>query len=476
MDGGKAGLRDSIQGRLSLGLFVAILAVAVLAGVFSFVTTFDDVNEAQDDTLRQIAMLFARQGGPAAGTDAVSIRDGDDDSRVVVQRLGGASPRGEAAGRHLANGARANGARARLAGLPADLPDGMLTRTVDGRRYRILTATADGGVRFAVAQATDVRDDIAWDSALRTLIPFAVLVFVLLLVVADLVRRSFAPVTALAAALDRRAEDDLDPVPDAGLPAELRPFVVAINRLLGRVGRTLEAQRRFVADAAHELRSPLTALSLQAEGLAATTLPDPARTRLAALQGGIARHRALLEQLLALARAQMAGTERHAVSVHAVFREVLEMLLPLAEAKAIDIGVAEGPDARLATDRLALTTLVKNLVDNAIRYTPAGGRIDLSVSAAADGVTLRVADTGPGIEAAERARVFDPFHRVLGSGQSGAGLGLAIVRAIAERLGARVTLGAAGPDGGLLVTVWLPSGTPNGAPGEAPGAPGGDGV
>ena len=170
-------------------------------------------------------------------------------------------------------------------------------------------------------------------------------------------------------------------------------------------------------------------------------MSDEARQRLATLRQGIERGRKLLEQLLSLARAQSAvPAPAQAVSVRGVYRRVLEDLLPLAEAKSLDIGMVDGPDARVLAHEMDLFTLVRNLADNAIRYTPDGGRVDLSVRQAGRQVILEVEDNGIGIPAAERERVLDPFYRVLGSGQASSGLGLSIVQAIAQRLGARLEL------------------------------------
>jgi two-component system OmpR family sensor kinase len=173
----------------------------------------------------------------------------------------------------------------------------------------VLVKTLPSGGRVAFAQQTEVRDEIARDSALRTLMPFLILLPILLLLVADLVRKIFKPVAALSREIDQRSEQDLYPLVAAPLPLEIRPFVVAINRLLGRVSQSMEAQRRFIADAAHELRSPLTALSLQAERLAGAEMSDQARERLGTLRQGIERGRSLLDQLLALARAQSSNED-----------------------------------------------------------------------------------------------------------------------------------------------------------------------
>lgn len=220
----------------------------------------------------------------------------------------------------------------------------------------------------------------------------------------------------------------------------------------------MDSQRRFVADAAHELRSPMTALALQADRLAATELSPVSRERFEPLSRGIQRGRKLIDQLLSLAAAQSASERAQTtLSVHTVYRQILEDLLPLAESKQIDIGVESTQDVQVTLNELDLFTLVKNLVDNAIRYTPPGGRIDLSVALEADAVKLQIKDSGPGIPIEEQARVFDPFYRSLGTDEAGSGLGLSIVKAIADRTGARVQLGFTdvGEQKGLCVTVWL---------------------
>jgi two-component system OmpR family sensor kinase len=241
--------------------------------------------------------------------------------------------------------------------------------------------------------------------------------------------------------VDARKEQDLYPLSQQDIPDEVQPFVTAINKLLARVGDSMETQKRFIADAAHELRSPLTAFSLQAERLAQIPMPSQASERLADLRRGIERGRSQLDQLLTLARIQSAPVDTSSsVSILQVYRRVLEDLLPLAEAKQIDIGIVSGDDAQINANEIEVRTLVKNLVDNAIRYTPQGGQVDLSVERNARHVRLAVTDSGPGIAPGERARVFEPFYRVLGSNQEGSGLGLRIVKTIADRLGWHVEL------------------------------------
>jgi two-component system OmpR family sensor kinase len=427
MAGFKRRLNESIQLKLSFSLSLVILVVAVVAGVFSFVSAFNEAHELQDDTLRQVAALFDRHLPLAHLGDEGRAKDSDEESRVIVQYL--------ADGGKLAG----HGDAGMPLRLPPNLSDGLHSLDVAGEPFRVLVKTTADGERIAVAQETGIRDEIARDSALRTLLPLLILVPVLLLIVADLVRKMFRPIAALAQEIDQRPEQALHALQEDHVPVEVRPFVVAINRMLTRVARAMDAQRRFVADAAHELRSPLTAMSLHAERLAESEMSDLARERLATLRRGIERGRNLLDQLLTLAKVQ-ATTElpTSPVSVQAIYRLVLEDLMPLAEARRIDIGVNGAQDALVLVSELDMIAVVRNLVDNAIRYTPEGGRVDLSVQLERGRAVLGIQDNGPGIPLAERARVFDPFYRTLGSDQVGSGLGLSIVKAISDRTGAEI--------------------------------------
>jgi two-component system OmpR family sensor kinase len=448
MDGLKRRLNESVQLKLSFTLSLAILMVAIVAGVFSFLTAFDEAHELQDDVLRQVAQLMDRHRlSPAPPTTDARVGDVDEESRVIVQRLGEAnpSPVGVDAGGTLS--------------LPDNLSVGLHTLEVGGETFRVLVKTTAVGERIAVAQESGLRNEIARDGALRTVMPFLILVPVLLLIVADLVRKMFRPIAALSKEIDLRADQELHPVEDRHLPVEVRPFAVAINRLLTRVGQSMESQRRFVADAAHELRSPLTAMSLQAERLADAEMSGLARERLKVLRQGIERGRSLLDQLLTLAKAQSAtDLPKSPVSIQSIYRRVLEDLMPLAEAKHIDIGVEGTQDAEVWASELDMIAVVKNLVDNAIRYTPEGGQVDLSVGVSDEKAELHIQDSGPGIPLAERGRVFDPFYRTPGSEQIGSGLGLSIVQTIAHRIGAEIRLDFADEiqQTGLNVTVIVP--------------------
>ncbi len=443
MDGCEAAVAGSLQYRLAVALSVLIVAIALGAGLFTFVAALDDAHEAQDKQLRQVAYLVGRmQTGPvslAAWRRLAGIRL---EERLVLRFLqDGPSPpeTGPASRPHFSN----------------TLSDGLQTVRIDDEQWRIAVLSDGRGVRIAVGQQTSARDAAARATALRSLLPFAVFAPLVLVLLALLVRQMFKPLRKLAAELRARDEHHLAPLTHAGLPSEIQPFVAEINWLLTRLDKALAHQRRFVADAAHELRSPLTAMTLQAERLAAADMPQEARRRLLDLSSGLERTRALLDQLLALARSQQGAPARPVrVSLQETIRAVIEDLFPLAEAKQIDLGVLSSHDETVWGDALELQLLVKNLVDNAIRYTPPGGQVDIGVARRAERVELSVDDSGPGIPPEEHERVFDPFYRVLGNSEPGSGLGLAIAGAVAARSGASIVLRAStARPGGLGVTV-----------------------
>jgi two-component system OmpR family sensor kinase len=422
-----------------------ILAMAVPAGVFSFYSAYHEANDLQDDQLRQVAALVLSRDLPPATPDRHAIgKMKDEESKVIVQVLAPAAP------------AKGDDDALRL---PADLRDGIQTFKAGRVHWRLFVQTTPSGQRLAVGQQTAVRDEIARDSGLRTMMPFMVLIPVLIALVSFLVRRMLRPIALLSQEVDRRDDQDMRPLAEQQVADEIRPLIGSINRLLRRVADNMDAQRRFLADAAHELRSPLTALSLQAENLAATDLSPASKARLLPLRQGLNRSKALLEQLLTLARSQNTGAPQLAqVSLQAVLRRVMEDSLPLAQARQVDIGIEADTEITLAAQEVDIVALVRNLIDNAILYTPQGGSVELRAGMQSGLVSIEVEDSGPGIEEAERERVFDPFYRVLGSGQDGSGLGLSIVKSIVARLHGRIELQHARGTApyGLKVVIHIP--------------------
>jgi two-component system OmpR family sensor kinase len=240
------------------------------------------------------------------------------------------------------------------------------------------------------------------------------------------------------------------------VPEEVKPVVSSLNDLLERLTRALEMQRAFVADAAHALRTPLTALHLQIQLAERAADPNERAAAFDALKQGVERATHVVEQLLTLARhePEAGGRAVTEVDLGALGAEVVASDAQLAETRGIDLGLTQRDiDVAVTGERDALETLLSNLVDNALRYTPPGGRVDVAVRRSDEGVVLEVTDTGPGIPTEERERVFDRFYRGSATDAPGSGLGLAIVSSIAARHGARVELGD-GPEGrGLTVRV-----------------------
>jgi two-component system, OmpR family, sensor kinase len=312
-----------------------------------------------------------------------------------------------------------------------------------------------------VAQPMNVRRQQAAQLAIRTLAPFAVLVPVLGLIVWLAVGHALQPLQRLAKAVKARRVNALEPLSDARLPDEVRPLVGSLNDLLVRLTAALDRERAFMADAAHELRTPLTALHLQLGALARAGTEAERSEAMGKLSEGVQRAIRLVEQMLALARQEPRAEPAHTrFALDELGREIVAELVPLADARHIDLGIAEAQSVFVRGERDAVATLIRNLVDNAVRYTPTGGRVDVTVKCSPTlpaQALVRVVDDGPGIAPEERERVFDRFYRKPGTRSPGSGLGLAIVKAIAVAHGATVELGE-GQDGrGLAVTVAFPS-------------------
>ena len=412
-------LKQSLQVRISIALILMFLPLSIIAGAFSDYQTYHEAEELQDDLLRQTAAYI----NPKT-TDYTQIGS---ENHILIQTFGQedtiplSNTLGE--GFHTIKG-----------GVDDDDDD-------DDDEYRAYVHQTPQG-KIAVLQETEYRDDLAATAAYQSVLPLLIALPLMILLTVWITYRAMRPVKTLSASLGKRRSDDLSPLDGEGVPSEIQGFVTAINQLLQRTGENIRRQQRFIADAAHELRSPLTALSLQAERLTKLPQSDEAREQTGLILQSIQRNRHLLEQLLTHARAQGSETQRNLIdiSLQAQFRRVLQELMPLALDKQQDIGVAVENDLRIRADDTEIYTLIKTFTDNAIRYTPAGGRIDIGFSETPTTLTIWVEDDGPGIPAAERSRVTDAFYRILGTEQQGTGLGLSIADAIAKRYGGKLIL------------------------------------
>lgn len=428
----------SIQRRISVGLTAAILVAGIVAATASFVLALDDATESQDARLDQVAAALSRQSVDELPADHQPRDLEDAETRFVIAPLG-AAPGTTNPAVNIA--------------WPESLHDGLQTRHAGERDWRVMVGRDRDGRRFAVAQTVDARDEEAVHSALFVLIPLALMIPVLLIVVHVVLRRAFAPIAALSREADAVDGSRLETLSETDVPAELGAFVQAVNRLLRRLGVSLDQQRRLVADAAHELRSPVAALTVQADNVARVAHEPEVRARIATLQGGLRRMAHLLEQLLGLARIQgTASSLRENLPVDRVVRAVVEDLLPLAVAKGVDLGCTRLDAVTVRGVGSDLQALLRNAVDNAVRYTPAGGRVDIALRHEDGAAVVEIDDTGPGIVEAEIERLFDPFVRAAGTKECGSGLGLAIARGAAEALGGTIVLANRKPGPGLRFT------------------------
>jgi len=342
-------------------------------------------------------------------------------------------------------------------GLPVPATQGYSTVSHEGRDWRVYTLV-QGSHALQVAQAQDEREAIATQTALRTLVPFLALIPFFGVLIWVGVGRGLLPLDAMSRAVAKRRPDALAPLAGSGLPDELRPLAASLNGLLERLSEALAAQRRFTADAAHELRTPLAALKLQLDLARRASEPAALGAALDDLEAGVARTSHVVEQLMTLARVEPEAMAQRAAECDlvAIAKDAIVARAALAADKAIDLGLAEAAPARVRGDPASLAILLSNLIDNALRYTPPGGRIDVAVERDASGASLVVSDTGPGIPAAERERVFDRFYRGEVNEESGSGLGLSIVKRIADAHGATITLDAPPEGSGLVVRVRFP--------------------
>lgn len=433
----------SLRGRLLWYLLAAITIAALAQASIAYRTALRDADQIFDYHMQQMA-LSLRSNSPLSTITqgGGEVPDGANDD-LVVQVW---TPDGVQVFQSVS--------RARL---PQRAVLGFSNVRAGGTTYRVFSIQTNNQT-VQVAQDLAVRRNMAGNLALRTLGPIAVMMPILMLVVWWVVSGSLEPVARVRSQVASRRADDLSPVSESGLPDEVEPLVRELNLLFGRVKTAFDAQQNFVADAAHELRTPLAALKLQAQSLERADSDEARKLAVARLTAGIDRATRLVEQLLVLARQEAAaGTRQQPVALDELARRAVADLAAVAQAKGVDVGVHECAAASVQGQPEALNILLRNLVENAVKYTPQGGTVDISVQSTAGGAVVTVEDSGPGIPPEERERVFDRFYRIAGSEASGSGLGLAIIKAIAERHGATLVLDGSERLGGLKAVVTFPA-------------------
>ena len=430
---------NSIRRRLLVALLGALLVAGIAGAGATFVSAHGEVGRMLDEELRQVALSLRDHS--RLDFARLESRTNDPDLRVLVQIWDPAFDRPYSS---------------RVAApLPRQKDEGYATLEHEGREWRIYT-TFSAKQTIQVAQPTALRTELAALTAARLLLPVLVILPLLGVLGWWIVGRGLAPLAALANSLARRAPTSLEPMPTLEAPEEVQPLVRSLNDLLARLGDAFDTQRRFAADAAHELRTPLTALTLQIQIARRAESPEERAVALDRLEQGVKRATRLVQQLLTMARLDPdAARPATAFDLATLAASVVEEKTPFAEQQRLSLALASAP-VKLCGQEDALRILLANLVDNALRYTPPGGSVEVRVGPDGDQALVEVADSGPGIPEEERERVFDRFYRGRQAPSGGSGLGLAIVRQIVALHGGAITLGKS-PSGGLLVSARFPA-------------------
>lgn len=461
----------SIERTLSAWTLGALSLGALVVALVTYLVTLEEMHEVFDADLKNVADAVASYHHAGYGATAKS-------AIVSPQRTDTAGEYEILTVTWTLQGERVFSSDARVA-MPFVATEGISRLSVQGESWIVHTSVGTDGVVQA-AQRLAARQDMAGESAAKVFPPLIGLVLVIGGLLVFGLRRGLQPLDGAAKDVAQRSARSLEPIALTDLPKEITPLVQSINDLMHKLAVALATQRRFLSDAAHELRTPITALRLQLQvlQLLQRSGDEAARTQaMVDLAAGIDRSQRLVEQLLRVARADPDGELTHLapVDLAALVREVVATLSIKADHKGLDLGAETTSAVMVQGDVNQLTVLLNNLVENALRYTPAGGVVDVSATLCEGRPMLRVVDNGPGIDAAEHERVFDRFYRSpmapsqsnegidsgIGSGIDssgiGSGLGLAIVRAIAQRHGAQVSLHTPGAGPGLEVRVLFPS-------------------
>lgn len=338
--------------------------------------------------------------------------------------------------------------------------EGFSVQQVAGQPYQVYTLKkSDGDLIYQVGQPIAYREETAAHAAVESLLPTLIVVPLIWLAILLVVNGTFASLAQASMQAERVGIDHLDSLDVSSLPGEVKPFADSINRMIERLRADIESKKRFIADAAHELRTPITALQLRVDNLA--NAPDDAARaeRERELRDALARSAAMVRQLLELARAdaQVDAARLETTDARALIQSLVADLLPIADARAIDLGVYRFETAHIRIRENELRMALRNLLVNALNYTPEGGRIDVDVFKQSTEVVVRIADSGPGIPQEELTRVFDRFYRGQVGDREGSGLGLSIAQAVVTKYRGSILLeNRADLPSGLRATVILP--------------------
>jgi len=455
----------SLREQLLVRLLTPVVLVTLISAVISYYYAFNYATLAYDYSLYDSALDISRQVHVINGQlrvdlpraaldmlesdkhDNIYYMINDSQGRLITGYHGLPLPKASTSSGKpvyyddvfLGNPIRATALSVPVAGLPPD----------------------DDHIQIVVAETLNKRRTLASEILLGMLLPELLLVGLIGLLIWYGVARGLRPLTDLQTEIANRSHRDLSPLPEQNAPGEVRALVGAMNQLLARVSDTLSAQQRFIADAAHQLRTPLAGLRTQTELAMRQTDPEEVHRTLQQIDTATARTTHLVNQLLSLARAEPGANRIYApqpVNLTELARTTTTEWVPRAIDRNIDLGFDSSAGAVMIDgDPILLKEMLGNLLDNAIRYTSSGGTVTVALKRRSSGHVLSIEDNGPGIPAEERERVFERFHRLLGNGADGCGLGLAIVREIATGHGATAALDQGANGSGTRVTIEFPA-------------------
>lgn len=434
--------RRSLKRRLLFLALAATVAIWLMEAMLTYYGTRKEVNELLDAHLAQVASLLAAQSQHELGEIET------DDAPLLVDDS-----------MHVAFQVWENGKRLRLHS--ANVPDYPLTNLekgfsdtlIYGQKWRVFSAWDDSHkFLIHVAELADMREHVANAIAYNLLLPllFSLPLLAFLLWVA--VARGLRPLVRLTREVARREPDNLAPLNAEAAPREVLPLIDQLNHLFGRIDASLQKERRFTADAAHELRTPVAAIKAQAQVAQAASVMEERERSIGNVIQGCDRAAHLIDQLLTLARIDaLDGSAVEQCRLRPLASEVIAVIVPNALEKGVRVELMEGDEVAVRGDPGLLQIMLRNLIDNAVKHTPSGTVVQINAVNEQGAICLSVSDNGPGIPEQERERVMERFYRPLGTQASGSGLGLSIVRRIAEIHGA--TLHIVSPDGGKGLRV-----------------------
>ena len=434
----------SLRVQLLAWLIALYAATAAVTIFFNYRQYDSNINGFWDGQMRTLAVSYA--GRASAGASLPPFRRVDD---YAVQHHGSDIVQ------FWSVDGKLRGTSLPVPGLGLQPGEGFRTVRRGDHRWRVFTLDS-APLRVQIVESGDIRRRVVWDMTWDSAKPIVYVAPISIAMLWLVVYAALRPMTQLVRALSAQDERNLAELSPRRVPRELLPLIQSMNGLLRRMRGAFDSQRRFVADAAHELRTPVTAVKLQIENLRGKVDRNAAE-ELQELEAGVERMHRVVRQLLQLARQEGAPEEgpEQSLDIGTVAKDSVRSFVPLAETRAVDLGMGEVQAVSARLDPNQLRIVLDNLVDNAVRYTPPGGRVDVSVREAEGMVVIDVSDTGPGIPSDDLEKVFSRFYRVRATGAEGSGLGLAIARAAAERCRSSIELCNRPASAGLTARVRI---------------------